>query len=170
MLVYRSVYAKTYAKVPARSGKVGHRGSVALPGGKPLPAAGICERLSNSRQDAGATGCANCQHKVVHAKRIQHWQLSTTPGSPSNEEFQIWNQWHDIRASPPACQPVPTGKPPASTLAHCPAVIHPGIGMRWPKGFNVAACLGIYFEITHLWRPSMRPTPGQWCAEGPAIC
>ena len=61
-------------------------------------------------------------------------------------------------------------EPPASTLAHRLAVIHPkNRDALAPRVQCHAVCVWS-FETTHCRHPSMCPTPGQWCAERPAIC
>ena len=54
-------------------------------------------------------------------------------------------------------------EPPASTLAHRLAVIHPKIRTRWPQGSNaMPSCRSIGALCRH---PSTSPTPGQRCAD-----
>ena len=59
-----------------------------------------------------------------------------------------------------------TWKPPASTLAHRLAVIHPTSGCVGPKGLSNQVNAATRCRSG---APSMRPTPGQRCAKRPAM-
>ena len=83
---------------------------------------------------------------------FKHVQFEEVKGLPSNV--------------PASCH----WEPPASTLAHCLAVIHPKNQDALAPRVQcpcVSRPLRPRIACRH---PSMCPTPGQWCAEGPAIC
>ena len=99
------------------------------------------------------------QHKEAQFKMQERAPHSLEKETSNILIFKFW---------PPltTCRPELAWKPPASTLAHRLAVIHPDIRMRWPEGLGAKPAPSTADARTGT--PSMRPTPGQRCAKRPA--
>ena len=82
---------------------------------------------------------ASHRHMATNQICLQHKeaQFKMQQGAPQSLEKEtsnilIFKFWPPLTT----CQPGIAWKPPASTLAHRLAVIHPDIRMRWPEGLG----------------------------------
>ena len=82
---------------------------------------------------------ASHRHMATNQICLQHKeaQFKMQEGAPHSLEKETSNSLI-FKCWPPltTCQPGIAWKPPASTLAHRLAVIHPDIRMRWPEGLG----------------------------------
>ena len=120
-----------------------------------------------------------CQRRMWTNQHAENWptpnkwlrqfvtaqsRTSYTFSQKDNQQCQLQMcNWHGLPVQHASQE---TWKPPASTLAHRLAVIHPTSGCVGPKGLSNQVNAATRCRSG---APSMRPTPGQRCANRPAM-
>ena len=123
--------------------------------------------LPNSKSEQTNGKVALYENQRSHEKDLP-CKIQSLPSARTHTIYHV--QFQEVKGLPSNMPASYHWEPPASTLAHCLAVIHPKNQDALAPRVQCHALRVWSFETTHCRHPSMCPTPGQWCAEGPAIC
>ena len=111
--------------------------------------------LPNSKSEQTNGKIALYENQRSHEKDLP-CKIQSLPSSRTHTIYHV--QFQEVKGLPSNVPASYHWKPPASTLAHCLAVIHP------KQDVLAKGCLACRRQ-SHLQTPSTSPTPGQRCAD-----